>query len=547
MKFPFPAWAQQLNISLGDISGNVATAVGADDAIYFAVATLAICPIPATPSLPGQPPSEGVPPLPGAALVTQGLYTPPSGAFPPLTPDLIDSLTNPCRNTTYNIAVGKITRTGTPQWILVSPAMVTTTNDITPAIITGPSGQVYVAYGTQDSTYNNLNMTYVPNFCNKCLQPGPADIVLARIDEVEGQPSVTWVKQNAQLNSCNDESVPQLAIDPTNQLLYVALQTSYAIQCFTAIGQPNIVLSCFDLNGKQLWTEAGANLNSTGQNTNPAIAADTQGGVYVAFETTGQIQGGAIPPTKQIEVVRYQTLVSSPGVSTGYFRSWVYSGTGSPSLFATNTSQTPSLAFSSMGVLAVAYTTSGTVPGGTRTASMNDLVVAGIKPNGSQVWIQQGPVFRHGGALYTNCCTPTLSSDFYGNLYCGLRAQSMPATILVVFKLSPFDGTPTWNYTKADLTTYNAYPFAQTGGPNAALPSGLYKTKVVVSVCTDSIYMSTVVPVLPTATRPSPYLNNLFVAQIGIGNYAQGQTAYEYMIDFVPTIMGQAPPSLLRR
>jgi len=551
MKFPIANWSVQSAISFGgDLSGAVATAVGADDAVYFAMSAKGAYPTP--------PPGMAL----GVPLVTQGLYTVFPGAFPVMTPDYADSLTNPARNPSFNIVIGKISAEGAPQWILVSPVLITTTDESQPALAVGPANELYVVYGTQGATYGNLNAQSIPLFCNPCRGAGPYDIVLARIDEVGGQPSVTWVKQNGELNSCNNETVPKIAIDSINRALYVAWQCNQSIACFPSVGSPNLLLSCFRLSdGKQLWIEARTNLNSTGRNTNPTVAVDNEGGVYIAFETTAQVQGGAVPPSQQIELIRYQTTFTAPGVVSRYRRDWIYSGShsGAQSLFASGPSQSPVVTFSKTGILLLAFSTFGTIPGGTHTTSTNDMVVAGVYPNGTLLWINQGPVYNHNAVRYADCRSPQLSSDSYGNVYCSLTtSQSSPITTsssrsLFVFHLNPFNGIPQWHFTTSQLAKYNAYPYAFTVGtdlgPNSVFPSGAFPTSPSVAIQTGSLYIATVVPpgLAPPSDTHTGALHDVCVTKFGIGNYALGQTAYEYMIDFEPTQMDEAPPSLIRR
>ena len=413
-------------------------------------------------------------------------------------------------------------------------------------------------YGTQGATYGNLNQQSVPLFCNPCRGAGPYDIVLARIDEVGGQPSVTWVKQNGELNSCNNETVPKITIDSTNRVLYVAWQCNQSIACFPSIGSPNLLLSCFRLSdGKQLWIEARTNLNSTGRNTNPSVAADTEGGVYIAFETTAQVQGGAVPSSNQVELIRYQTTFTAPGVASTYRRDWIYSGThsGSESLFSTTgTSQSPSLTFSATGAICIAFTMAGTNPA-------NDLVIVGIHPNGSFIWKKQGRYFNQNEIPYVDCQTPQLSSDIYGNLYCTLLTTTKISTYpsltskgIFVYKLNPFDGMTMWEYVTPELKYYFAYPYAlslpdsASIGPNAVFPSAPFLSPSSVAIRSNSLYLASSIP-SPLAAGTDTHtgaINDLCVTKLDIRNYAEGQTAYEYMIGFQPTLMNEAPPSLMR-
>ena len=378
MKYPIAQWTNQSAISgiigisgiSSDLSGAIAMATGTDDFVYIAVV------------------AKGVDTA--NPLVTLG------SAIPPMNPDQLDSLTNPSRNTSYNLIVGKFSPQGVAQWILLSPQLVTTSDEAAPSLVIGPTNELYVAYGTQGATFNNLNMADVPAFCaNSCAGYGRQDVVLARINQSVGPmpvgipggivgapPSVAWVIQSARINSCNNETAPQLAIDRRNGLVYLAWQCNQNILCLPVVGAPNVLLSCFSLSGVQNWLEGGTMLNSPATNTSPAIAADSAGGVTIAYETTGVVSGGIPTAGQRIEVIRFQTNLSTP---TSYSRQWVLSGV-SP-LFpdipgALNTQ--PTILYDPTGVLCLAFLTNGFVRGTAHSeASLNDVVVVGLSLQGA--------------------------------------------------------------------------------------------------------------------------------------------------------------------
>jgi len=541
MKFPASQWNVQSAISFdGDISGSVSIAVGADDALYFAMAARGNPPT-GTTGMTGMAGTTGMPGIIGGGpLVTQGLYTIPMGTYPPLTPEYASFLTSAVSNPSFNIVIGKVSSSGVPLWILLSPVLVTLSDESQPSLVIGPSNELYVAYGTQGGTYGNLNQQLIPSFCNACKGAGPYDIVLARIDEVGGQPSVTWVKQDAEISSCNNETVPQLAIDPINRVLYMAWQCNKSILCFPAIGSSNLLLSCFGFNGKQLWIEARTNLNSTGINANPAIAVDTYGGVYIAFETTGQVQGGATPSSQQIELIRYQTRFKSPGAVAGYARDWIYSGISSnKSFFMPGVSQSPTLTVSKTGTLCIAFTT--LVP----ETSNHNLVLAAVQLNGTFLWMQQGSFVQQATVAISDCGSPFLTSDCFGNIYCSLLTN--PGTSQFIFKLNPDSGNPLWGYLSPDLKYYTAYPYALTEGPHSVFPSGAFQSKNMVAILNGDLYTVTTVPppLAPTGDTHVGSGQNICITQLNLKNYAEGQTAYEFMIGFQPLVMGEEPPSLV--
>jgi hypothetical protein len=486
MKYPIAQWTVPSAISTvsSDIAGAIAMASGTDDFVYFAVV------------------AKGVDPT--NPLVTLGT------AIPSMNPDRLDSLVNPARNTSYNLIVGKLSPQGVVQWILLSPQLVTTSDEAAPSLVIGPTNELYVAYGTEGATFNNLNMADVPAFCaNSCGGYGRQDVVLARIDQSTGPapvgipggivgapPSVAWVVQSARVNSCNNETVAQLAIDRRNGLVYLAWQCNQNILCFPAVGAPNVLLSCFSVTGVQYWVEGGTTLNSPATNANPAIAADPAGGVTIAYETTGVVPGGTLTAGQRIEVIRFQTDLSMP---TSYSRRWVLSGVSS--LFpdtpgALNTQ--PTILYDPTGVLCLAFLTNGAM----RTTlhsetSVKDVVVVGLSlQGGALLWVNQGGAYIEAPFLYTDCDAPLLTTDDYGNVYLSLLTIASAQQNVLVFRIHPADGCPTWQYVTPGPppVIYGVYGYALTDAPHAVFPSQSLSTftRVSVSMRSNALYIGAI-------------------------------------------------------
>jgi hypothetical protein len=231
-----------------------------------------------------------------------------------------------------NIVIGSTDRNGNLLWYRFFSQLVVAANQQQVSLVVGTNNDLYVAFVTPGSVSNCYNMSITPRWCPPLYSvvgtEGPNDIVLARINYSNTSQTVAWVVQNARLNSVYNETVPQLAIDTTTGLLYITYQTNGDILCFTPIGTPTVVLSCFTLNSAQLWLECQQNINSTGANTNPVVTADNAGGVYVAYETTATVSGGAVITAKQVEMVKFQTYLTASNTLASYSRQWVLSQNG---------------------------------------------------------------------------------------------------------------------------------------------------------------------------------------------------------------------------
>lgn len=472
MNYPSATWFVQQAISADlDNAGTPAITVGSDESVYFAIPT--------------------------------------------------KSTTDPLW---YTITVGKLASTGALRWKRTFPELVTSTDNIQPTLVLGAGGELFVAFMTTGSVLDRLNMAYVPNFCSDCSAVSYKDIVLARIDQpTPTSASLIWYLQDATMNSCADETAPQLAIDSTNRLLYMTWQSTKNIQCYPSIGSNNILLACFGYDGVQKWLEAMGNINATAQtNENPVVAASQEGQVTVAWETRGAVTGGASPTGKQVEVVSYQTDVGNP---ISYSKVWV--GSSISNIFANGNSYSPTLASTKDGVLYLAFLTEGTVAGGTRTASAQDLVTASLNKYGGLRWMMQGPVYNNGPTAYTSASNPYITVDTWGNPYASLQADNSK---ILLFRFDYRNGNIQWSYTESP-TTYNAYGYALTGAPFSVFPTsaGSY-SKTTLAIYNTSVYVATTVAnplTAPGQARSSPN-NDLVITSMKQALYTS-LTPYQYI------------------
>jgi hypothetical protein len=429
----------------------------------------------------------------------------------------------------YSIIIGKISAAGSLLWQRRFPQLTTTEDQSTPALLLGPAGELYVAFVTLGATPSNLNMANVPSFCNPCPATDPHDVVLARIDEpVPNNPTVSWVLQNSSINSCAKDTVPKLAFDARNNLLYICIESTLAIQCFRPIGSKNIFVGCFRPdNGAMIWSEGGLPINSLGENTNPVIAADNNGGLYIGFETTQTILGGASISSPQVEVVKYQTVMTAPGVLGSYTRSWVLSGITTALRPPTGTCKNIALTTDpTRGTLFVTFATTGTITGGTKVNGGHDLVVASLSPAGALLWSIQGPTLNPPLAQYSDCANPYVISDSYGNVYVSLQTiVSGPTQNVLVYKINPGNGEMAWKY-----GAFTAYALVRSGFPNSLFPSlnNAYSPVSIARSRNNLIMGLATTQNLPSLSHTSTG-NDLCIVSFSERSYAVGFTPYTYI------------------
>jgi hypothetical protein len=480
MKFPLPYNTVQIvptdisgTLVLGDISGVPSIAVGKEygviNFVYFAISVVGGV------TLPDFPPYEFSTPT-----IIAGVWRPDG------------SLGNPKAGPLFGRGLSVLPNT-----------LTTTTGDTQPTVAIGPNNELYVAFVTNGSMPNRYNMSDIPSFC-PTPSPGISDIVVTQsyIEDSMSAISVAvltnWWIQDASINSTNNESNPQICCDRTNRFLYMVHQSEGNILCFPVIGTgPNVILSCITLTdntvnppigttGAVVWREAQADINCDGATTNPAIATDQNGGVYVAVEINGPIQGGAFPTATQvIDVIKFKnysvtpytptqdsTFQIPPGIFTSMSRSYVLSGIDSSIFPEDGTSSKPSIACDPVsGTVVLGFTTTGTMPGQARSSFVNvgggDVVLVTFKSDGTLLTVLQGDMWSPAFNPYTSARDVSLTSDNAGNIFMTYIITTASNTECVLaYQLYPTTGGQLWNYQEPGGINYTAYAYAMTGAPN---------------------------------------------------------------------------------
>jgi hypothetical protein len=395
--------------------------------------------------------------------------------------------TNPTAGTlpSYNLVIGAASPNGDLLWYQTCPELLVLGSDQSEiSLVVGVQNDLYVSFTTPGSTPGNYNMAGVPVF-SPVINPGFLDVVVARINYTTTGASVAWVIQNARINSASDEYLSDLAIDTTTGLLYVVLETRGTINWFSPVGMPNLVLSCFSLNGVQLWVETQTSINSQGSNRNPAIAADNLGGVYLAFELTKQLDGGYIlptTPTQQVDMVKFQTILNPDQTLKSYTREWILSQVTQGTIYTQGgVSASPAITANNNQMF-LTFLTTGSVHGNPHGAGLNELVICSLTPAGNPLWLRQGfdpaPPYQDAGSPY-------ITSDNIGDVVVSLKAFSQRPQIgletLLLYKLNAATGA-----------TIYLLPVAYTGEKTAVFPSaatGSY-SKLVVTATNNYLTMA---------------------------------------------------------
>lgn len=411
MSYPRPSWVTA-QAALTDISGTPAIVVNpADDSVYFAFSAL------------------------GAV-----------GA----TPDTGN----------YSIVVGHATGAGTIDWLFRDPQLRSYSPDVQPRLALGLSGELYLAFVTTGAIPGRSNLADVPSLCGSCgSSAGREDIVLARLDGVaSGSPTITWRVQDAYIDSCNVETAVQLHFDLVENRLYIAFTSSGATQCNVPVGSQNVVVVCFHPDGYLTWSYQGDLLNGTGVNGPPSITTDNAGGVYVAYTVTAAVAGGAaIQGVQDVEVIR----LHAEGAPLRIVRDWILSAVATVNAGGGAVNGDPWIACDGVrGKVYLAFTSTGTVPGGTKTNTGADIVFASLQADtGALNWILQNDTLNEVTYRYSNVSAPMITLDANGALFGSAHAvnQSTGNEMLVMWRINPGTTQSDWYFRTDIANVYRAY------------------------------------------------------------------------------------------
>ncbi len=403
MEYPRPRWIQSF-VSTMDLSGTPTCCVGPDDKLYFAIAT--------------------------------------KGTF-----------AGTITSTVYNIVIGCVNPQGVTEWLLHDPSLVSNNVDTQPSLVMGPTGELYVAFMTTGNLPGTYNAADVVNLCGSCTSTaGRQDIVLARIDGLSvGIPSVSWRIQNGYLNSCSNEYGPTLYVDAPRERILIAYECNASTLCSTPVGTTNLVCASISIQGDFQWAYQGALLNGPGANQSPSVATDLSGNVYIAYTITSRVAGGGIMQGSQdVEVVRLRRQGST------MLRDWILSGQHIINSPGVNTD--PHLVYdSNTNRLYLAFTATAAVPGGSKTASGSDLVLATIATTGSVLQLQQSSIFNEVSYRYSSIDHPRIALNQYGLIYITAHAisQLTGSDMILAFKINP--GTGKQWFFRQGANEFNAY------------------------------------------------------------------------------------------
>lgn len=227
---------------------------------------------------------------------------------------------------------------------------------------------------------------------------GGQDIAVFKLD-TDG--NFDWIVQNPTFNTDHDDTQPTIAIDQ-----YGAVYVAYWTEGGTASGQTNtggndIVVFKLDTHGETQWVQQNNSFNTYGDNEIPAIAVDKNQNAYVAFVTDGTASGQT--NTGDSDIVVFKLDIYGNTI-------WVQQ---QPTFNTVQYDDYPTIAIDTGGSAYIAYTTTGVTSGQTFTGWTFDVVIFKLSINGYTQWVQQAPGFNTKGENIN----PAICIDTKGSIF----------------------------------------------------------------------------------------------------------------------------------
>ncbi len=288
-----------------------------------------------------------------------------------------------------DIVLVKVSSGGVLQWVRQVASINTSAAEATPSIAVDRDGNSYITYTTAGTVSGG---TYLLN----------NDIVVARFNT---NGNLVWIKANTTFSTTTTEAAPSIALDPTGTNVYISYHTFGTTSGGIQVGNGDIVVSKIaTATGLITWIRQLAILNTTGTEGNASIAVDSAGNSYVIYQTGGTVSGGTYLGNTDVVISK---------LDTNGIVAWVKQP------FQINTSLTESSPFSiavdAGNNVYVAYTSTGTVSGGTFMggATPGDVVVSKLNSNGVLQWVREQNIFN----TTSNEWEANVTVDPFGNAY----------------------------------------------------------------------------------------------------------------------------------
>lgn len=256
------------------------------------------------------------------------------------------------------------------QWTKQNPGFNTHRNDVFPSIVPSSNG-IYGIYQTDGRVTNDIRFK------------GGYDIALFGAN-TDG--SIQFVHQNPDWNTPGHSRLSYQSIVSSQSFLYFTYWTNQPVDNQQQTGKYDIVLCKTDVSGTIHWIQQETIPNAQGWNTWPAITADQQGNILLAYTTTGEIteDANAERVGRSVDSNLVVCKVSPSGTIL-----WARQR---PELNSVNGSVTrPSIVCDQNDDVYIGYACTGALPGKQKTTlTSTDVVLSKLSGvDGSIQWVKQ--------------------------------------------------------------------------------------------------------------------------------------------------------------
>lgn len=308
---------------------------------------------------------------------------------------------------TLDIVVFKLNTNGDTLWVKQSSSFNTPGNDYGPTIGADSSGNVYVAYNSNDP---NQPSEYYDN------------IVVFKLS-TDGE--LLWIKKTQTFNTPGGNYNPSIAIDVLSNCYITYFCDGQSASGEHDVGGFDIIVFKLDTNGNQLWIRQRPSFDTTENDFSSSIAVDNNGSCYIAYHTYGITSGQQ--NSGQIDIVIFKMDTNGNVI-------WI---TQKPTFNTEFSDFAPSIGIDPLGFLYIVYSTFGITSGQTLTG-LPDIVITQLDQEGNTMNVVQQPTIN---TLFENIY-PTIAVDQQSNCYIAYYSvnpgmeEQLATQELIVVKMS---------------------------------------------------------------------------------------------------------------
>jgi len=168
-----------------------------------------------------------------------------------------------------NISVYKVDTTGNVVWNIIDASMNTSQNDLTPSVAVDSLDNVYVSYRSSGTVVGGTSS-------------GNNDIIVFKLNSLG---ALQWTRQNSDFNTSNGDTAPSIAVDSSGNI-YVSYETQGTVSGGSSSGNSDIAVFKLNSAGDFQWIKQSSDFNRSGIDSNPSICVDIYNDIYICYQTT---------------------------------------------------------------------------------------------------------------------------------------------------------------------------------------------------------------------------------------------------------------------